>query len=73
MVGDQIVEAYLGVKMLYENMPEEYNSRFRDLCLTICGDGKSVASGYAVQRATREGERQETRLLRQRRHCRDQH
>ena len=64
LAGDQVVEAYLGVKMLYENMPEEYNSRFRDLCLTICGDGKSVVSGYAVQRATREGERQETRLLR---------
>jgi len=62
--GDQSVEAYLGVKMLVLDQPEEYRRRFRDLNLTICGDGHSVTSGYTLQRATRVDGRLVTRLLR---------
>ncbi|OPZ85346.1 MAG: hypothetical protein BWY76_01450 [bacterium ADurb.Bin429] len=62
--GDQSVEAYLGVKMLVLDQPEEYRRRFRDLNLTICGDGHAVTSGYSLQRATRVNGHLVTRLLR---------
>ena len=51
--GDQTVEAYLGVKMAYLNEAEEYVRRYRDLNVTICGDGKRPESGYTVIRGGR--------------------
>ncbi len=48
--GNQNFEAYMGVKMQYDNAPEEYKSRYRDLNVTICADGSHLNSGYSVIR-----------------------
>jgi hypothetical protein len=40
----------MGVKMQYDNAPEEYKSRYRDLNITICADGSRLNSGYSVIR-----------------------
>ncbi len=48
--GDQNFEAYMGIKMQYDNAPEEYKSRYRDLNITICADGSHLNSGYSVIR-----------------------
>lgn len=62
--GDQDVEAYLGVKMQYDDMREDEAHRFRDLNLSICADGQDVKSGYTVMRATRHDGTVVTLLLR---------
>jgi len=51
--GDQVVEGYFGVKMLYDNVQEDYFNRYRDLNLTICADGAHLTSGYTVLRGGR--------------------
>jgi hypothetical protein len=49
--GDQVVEAYMGIKMQYDNSSEEYARRYRDVNVTICADGSHLSSGYTVIRA----------------------
>lgn len=51
--GDQVVETYTGINMLYDNMTEDEGRRFRDICLTICSDGSHLNSGYTVIRDSR--------------------
>jgi len=63
--GDQVVEAYLGIKMQFDNQPEEYAARYRDVNMTICADGAYINSGYSVVRAGRPGGKNATLLLRQ--------
>lgn len=46
-VGDQELEAYVGIKMEYPNEREAYEVRYRDMSVTICGDGHDPRSGYA--------------------------
>lgn len=46
--GDQTFQAYLGLKMEYPRQKQIYEERFRDIAITICGDGKNPRSGYAV-------------------------
>jgi hypothetical protein len=62
--GDQVVEAYLGVKMLQVGADAEYYRRYRDLNLTICADGQHVNTGYTVIRHGRRDGRPTTMLLR---------
>lgn len=49
--GDQSVEAYLGIKMEYDNAAQEAATRFRDLNLSICADGRHPMSGYTLARS----------------------
>lgn len=51
-VGDQSFEAFLGVKMEYPREREMYGNRYRDFCITICGDGHNPRSGYTGIYAT---------------------
>lgn len=44
--GDQSLEAYLGIKMEYPREREVYEQRYRNLGITICGDGSNPRSGY---------------------------
>lgn len=62
--GDQTVEGYLGIKMQYDNAPEEYARRYRDVNMTICSDGSYLNSGYSVIRAGRAKGAPVTMLLR---------
>ncbi|MHB9023517.1 MAG: hypothetical protein ACYC7E_05000 [Armatimonadota bacterium] len=62
--GDQNVEAYFAVKMQFNDSLAEYAQRYRDLNLTICGDGRNPAIGYCLSRAGLAGDHKETRLLR---------
>lgn len=62
--GDQVVEAYTGIKMQFDNQPEEYARRYRDIGMTICADGSHLNSGYTVIRAGRQGGAPTTMLLR---------
>jgi len=62
--GDQTVEAYMGIKMQFDNMPEEEARRFRDTNVTICADGSHLNSGYSVIRAGRPNAHTQTMLLR---------
>jgi len=45
--GDQYLDAFLGIKMEYPREREVYEDRYRDLGITICGDGHNPRSGYA--------------------------
>ena len=45
-LGDQSFEAYLGIKMEYPHERATYERRYRDLGITICGDGHNPRSGY---------------------------
>jgi len=45
--GDQQFEAFSGIKMEYPRETGIYYSRYRDLGITICGDGHDPRSGYA--------------------------
>ncbi len=45
--GDQYFDAFLGVRMEYPRERQIYDDRFRDLGITICGDGHNPRSGYA--------------------------
>ncbi|MHB9132109.1 MAG: LamG domain-containing protein [Armatimonadota bacterium] len=62
--GDQIVEAYLGIKMRSDEDLKEYYRRYRDTNVTICADGEHVNSGYSVVRAGRIDGKAVTLLLR---------
>jgi hypothetical protein len=62
--GDQTVEAYLGIKMRSNEDHDEYAQRYRDLGVTLCGDGADVLHGYAVLRGTRLDGQPVTQLLR---------
>ena len=62
--GDQVVEAYTGIKMQFDNQPEEYARRYRDIGMTICADGSHLNSGYTVIRAGKQGGAVTTMLLR---------
>jgi len=62
--GDQVVEAYTGIKMQFDNQPEEYARRYRDICMTICADGSHLNSGYTLIRAGKQGGVMTTMLLR---------
>ncbi|MHB9109886.1 MAG: hypothetical protein ACYDCO_22775 [Armatimonadota bacterium] len=62
--GDQVVEAYTGIKMQFDNQPEEYARRYRDINMTICADGSHLNSGYTLIRAGKQGGAMATMLLR---------
>lgn len=62
--GDQTVEVYLGIKMQFDNQPEEYGRRYRDTNVTICADGSHLNSGYSLIRAGRVNNQPVTMLLR---------
>ena len=62
--GDQNIEVYMGIKMQYDNMTEREQLRFRDMNVTICGDGSNVFSGYTLIRAGRPNNVPTTMLLR---------
>ena len=46
--GDQMIQAFLGMKMDYPRQHEEYlYTRYQGpFCVTICGDGKNPRNGY---------------------------
>jgi hypothetical protein len=44
--GDQTFEAFVAPKMEYPREDETYWTRFRDLGITICGDGRDPRTGY---------------------------
>jgi hypothetical protein len=46
--GDQLLQTFVGVKMEYPYQREIYDNRYRDLGITICGDGKNPHSGYSA-------------------------
>ena len=62
--GNQTFEAYIGIKMQFDNMPEEYARRYRDMNVTICADGSHLNSGYTVIRAGHPNGKTQTMLLR---------
>jgi hypothetical protein len=62
--GDQTVEVYMGIKMQFEDMSEEYGRRYRDMNVSICTDGVHLNSGYALVRAGRPNGRVVTLLFR---------
>ena len=62
--GNQTVEVYMGIKMQFDNMPEEEARRFRDTNVSICADGSHLNSGYSVIRAGRPNGHTATMLLR---------
>jgi len=62
--GDQTVEAYLGIKMEYDNLPHESAQRFRDLNLSFCADGNDPESGYTLSRGRLVDGKPVTELLR---------
>ncbi len=45
--GDQYFDVFLGVRMEYPRERQIYDDRYRDLGVTICGDGHNPRSGYA--------------------------
>lgn len=62
--GDQTVEAYLGIKMEYDNLPHESAQRFRDLNVSFCADGDDPESGYTLSRGRLVDGKPVTQLLR---------
>ncbi len=44
--GDQNFEAFMGLKMEYPREVDIYDNRYRDLAITICGDGRNPRTGY---------------------------
>ncbi|MHB9131596.1 MAG: family 16 glycoside hydrolase [Armatimonadota bacterium] len=63
--GDQNVEVYMGIKMQFDNAPEEYARRYRDMNITICADGQHLNSGYTLIRGGKPtGTQAVTMLLR---------
>jgi len=64
LLGNQSVEAYFGVKMLYPGVKETYPEQFRDLNLSICADGVNPLSGYSLVRGTLYNGVKVTQLLR---------
>jgi hypothetical protein len=47
VTGDQTFQAFLGILMEYPRERDIYPARYRDLAITICGDGSNPRSGYA--------------------------
>ena len=45
--GDHSLGAFIGVKMEMPRESEAYGARYRDLAVTICGDGQNEKSGYS--------------------------
>lgn len=62
--GNQNVEVYMGIKMVFDNAAEEYARRYRDMNMSICTDGVNINSGYSLIRAGRPNGRSVTMLLR---------
>lgn len=71
--GDQTVEVYMGIKMQYDNQPEEYARRYRDVNVTICSDGSHLNSGYTLVRAGRAAGQTTTCCRRQQRSAERKH
>ncbi|MHB9132725.1 MAG: hypothetical protein ACYDBB_16785 [Armatimonadota bacterium] len=46
--GDQSFEAYVAIKMEYPRERQVYEERYRNLGLTICGDGFNPRTGYTA-------------------------
>lgn len=44
--GDQSLDVFLGIKMEYPRERDIYDNRYRDLAVTICGDGHNPLTGY---------------------------
>ncbi len=44
--GDQSFEAFVGLKMEYPREHEIYDNRYRNLGISICGDGSNPRTGY---------------------------
>lgn len=44
--GDQSLQAFLALKMEYPHERQVSADRFRDFCITLCGDGHNPRSGY---------------------------
>jgi len=61
--GNQVVEAYTGITMQFDNQPEEYARRYRDVNLTICADGSHLNTGYSLIRAGRPNGRDMVTML----------
>ncbi len=63
--GDQLLQAFIGVKMEYPYQREIYDNRYRNLGITICGDGKNPRSGYSViyGAASKDGATQNSRTV----------
>jgi hypothetical protein len=47
LAGDQFIQTWMGVKMEYPREHMTYHERYRDLAVTLCGDGRDPRSGYA--------------------------
>ena len=45
--GDHSINAFVGIKMEIPRERQAYAARYRDLAVTICGDGTSEKSGYS--------------------------
>lgn len=45
--GNHTFEAFVGIKMEYPREIDQYDDRYRDLSITICGDGKNPRTGYS--------------------------
>jgi len=48
MDGDAFLDAYVGVMMLTRDAPMRGYENMRDLGLTLCGNGRDMASGYTA-------------------------
>lgn len=62
--GDQTVEAYLGIKMFTNESLEAYFSRYRDLAVSLCANGRDPDSGYTLLRCTHVDGKPVTQLRR---------
>ena len=48
IMGDQVFQAFVGLKMEYPREQEIYENRYKNLAITICGDGGDPRSGYTA-------------------------
>ncbi|MEI6518822.1 MAG: LamG-like jellyroll fold domain-containing protein [bacterium] len=46
--GDQMLDAFVGIKTEYPHETQLYEYRYRDFGMTICGDGQDPKSGYSI-------------------------
>lgn len=46
--GDHAIQAFLGLNMEYPRERAIYDQRYRDFCLTLCGNGWDPRSGYSA-------------------------
>ncbi|MHB9131632.1 MAG: LamG-like jellyroll fold domain-containing protein [Armatimonadota bacterium] len=63
--GDQSFEAFVAPKMEYPRQRALYEFRYRDMAITICGDGRNPRSGYSgiFMASGSDGSRQERTVL----------